>query len=73
MKRATFRTARRRYLCEAGTWAAHGLVIRPGDRYCEVVASPGHDDLGNTSWWRLRVCAECAARYGHIDPKETAA
>jgi hypothetical protein len=47
--------------------------IRPGDVYLEHVASPDHDGLGNTGWWRLPECAADARRYdrGHlIDARE---
>lgn len=59
MIRTTARTARKRRSCES----CRG-PIRPGDRYLEHVASPDHDDLGNTGWWRSPECAGCATRYG---------
>ena len=38
--------------------------IKVGDLYLTHVASPDHDDLGNTHWWRTSECADCARRYG---------
>lgn len=60
MIRTTERTSRKRRSCGCGN------VIQPGDRYVEHVASPGHEDLDNTRWWRLPECEECAIRYGRL-------
>lgn len=59
MIRRTVRTARRSRICDGC-----GNAIVTGEQYVEYVASPDHDDLGNTSWWRLTDCAECSVRRG---------
>lgn len=41
-----------------------GDGIQRGDRYVHSVASPQHDDLGNTKWWRLTECEPCARACG---------
>ena len=38
--------------------------IPVGALHLESVASPNHDDLGNTTWWRMRECARCAELCG---------
>ena len=38
--------------------------IEPGEVYLFSVASPHHDDLGNTNWWALDECAGCATICG---------
>lgn len=53
------RTARKPHTCSR----CH-TQIRPGTRYLSTVASPNHDDLGNTGWWRIAECAACAATCG---------
>lgn len=58
MTRTTRRRARKAHRCGCGN------RIRPGELYLEHVASPQHEDLGNTRWWRLPECSECAERYG---------
>lgn len=60
MVRVTSRTAAKLHECGCGRW------IRRGDRYVELVASPDHGDLGNTGWWRIAECSECATRYGRM-------
>lgn len=52
-------SSRRFRLCESCRGS-----IKVGERYLKHVASPGHEDLGNTHWWRSTECAECARRYG---------
>lgn len=59
MIRTTLRTARKARNCDS---CLHR--IRPGDLYLEHVASPDHDDLGNTRWRRSPECEDCAERYG---------
>lgn len=44
--------------------------IKTGARYLELVASPNHGDLGNTGWWRIEECGDCARRYGRGDKLE---
>lgn len=59
MTRTTLRTARKPRLCDSCLrW------IKTGDLYLEHVASPNHEDLGNTRWRRSPECAACATRYG---------
>lgn len=58
MTRATWRTARSHHRCECGR------LINATDRYIEHVASPHHGEIGNTTWWRLYECADCAQRHG---------
>lgn len=65
---ARFHTARRQYQCEASHTWAHDGTIRKGDRYCVVVASPNHGDLGNRGWLWMRLCLACGEGYGHVDP-----
>lgn len=48
------------------------VAIQIGDRYLECVASPDHDDLGNTDWWRLAECESCAITFGRLKELETA-
>ena len=55
MIRAEQRTSRKFHRCERCN-----ARIEPGDRYLFSVASPDHDDLGNTKWWPLAECRECA-------------
>lgn len=55
------RTANKTHYCDCGK------VIMPGDRYIDMVASPDHEDLGNTHWWRIKECSVCATRYGRDD------
>lgn len=67
MTRVTVRTARKPRRCTSCF-----NVIEPKARYLEHVASPHHDDLNNTSWWRSTECESCARRYGraaHFDSK----
>lgn len=59
MIRSTTRRARRPHRCERCR-----DVIPPGALHLESVASPNHDDLGNTTWWRMRECARCAELCG---------
>jgi hypothetical protein len=61
MIRETVRTARKSRGCDT-CWPIERL-ISPGEQYIEHVASPNHDDLDNTSWRRISVCADCAERY----------
>ena len=60
MIRATRRTAHATRQCDTCR-----SRILPGDTYVSAVASPGHDDLGNTGWWRLADCATCARIHGY--------
>ena len=47
-------------------------MIPVGALHLESVASPNHDDLGNTTWWRMRECAPCADLCGRpIDEERT--
>lgn len=59
MIRSSTRRARKPHQCERCLGA-----IEPGALYLESVASPGHDDLDNQTWWRLAECADCATRCG---------
>lgn len=34
--------------------------IDRGEDYLEHVCSPNHDGLGNTKWWRIYECENCA-------------
>jgi hypothetical protein len=61
MIRVTRRRARRPHRCACGT------TIEPGAVYLEHVASPHHQDLENSRWWRLAECAGCATRYGRAE------
>jgi hypothetical protein len=55
MLRAAIRQARTSRRCErCRRW------IYPGDHYLESVISPDHSDVGNTSWWRMGECRQCA-------------
>lgn len=36
-----------------------GHVIPIGTRYAETVISPNDNDVGNTTWWRIRSCLDC--------------
>ena len=65
MIRTTERTSRKARRCDCGN------VILPGDRYMEHVAAPGAEDLGNTRWWRIAECGECAVRYGRMSEATT--
>lgn len=58
MTRTTPRVARKHHTCDCRA------PIRPGERYLEHVAAPDAPDLGNSQWWRLAECAECATRRG---------
>lgn len=57
MIRSTTRRSRRLRHCTSRSPDCTGIA--PGDRYVEMVASPNHDDLGNTHWWRLDECVPC--------------
>jgi hypothetical protein len=57
--RSQTRTARKTHRCNRCP-----ARIRPGERYLEHVASPNHDGLGNTGWWRITECADCADTCG---------
>ncbi len=59
MTRATVRKARKFHRC-----ASCEMPISPGERYLWHVASPNHQDLNNTRWWRYPECGSCAKRYG---------
>lgn len=59
MNRTTRRVARKVHRCSRGC-----DPIQPGDVYLEHVCSPDHDDLGNTTWWRVAECAPCARQVG---------
>lgn len=43
-------TARREYRCERQC----GAPIQEGSRYT-VASLPPHSDIGNTSWWSIRI------------------
>ena len=58
MTRTTPRTCLVPKRCECG------VRIARGERYIEHVISPGHEDIGNTTWWRAYECRDCAGRYG---------
>lgn len=58
MQRTTVRTSARWRRCECGA------VIVTGERYLEHVISPHHDDIGNTTWWRMAECVACAYSKG---------
>lgn len=58
----TIRKSQRVRCCSRG--GCEHAVIDIGDRYLSCVASPHHDDLGNTHWWRLVECESCAKRNG---------
>jgi hypothetical protein len=57
------RTARKPHTCNRCR-----TRIPAGARYLVHVASPDHDDLGNTGWWRLAECAACATSCGRPLP-----
>lgn len=38
-------------------------TIQPGDRYVISVAFPDDPDLGNTGFWRQKLCLPCVDRY----------
>jgi len=44
-----------------------GSFIYRGDDYVELVMSPSHGDVGNTRWWRLTECSDCARQYGRME------
>ncbi|MER5703492.1 hypothetical protein ABT023_16325 [Micromonospora sp. NPDC002296] len=59
----TVRTARKSHCCEADTGTRCRTAIRPGERYL-LASLPPNGELGNTTWWRLKVCVGCATRHG---------
>lgn len=59
MIRTTPRRNTRKRTCESCR-----RTVYAGETYLEHVASPNHDDLANTSWWRTTECRDCATRYG---------
>lgn len=61
------RRARKLWRCGCGG------VIFPGSKYLEQIATPSHEDLGNTHWWKIQECIECATRYGRRPSEETLA
>lgn len=59
----TVRIARRSYRCEiemrrAAIGGCAG-TIRPGDRYV-LSELPPSSEVGNTTWWRAKICEPCA-------------
>lgn len=55
--------ARKRYRCQDSR-----EVIEAGTLYVRMVAFPGHDAVGGTRPWVLKVCLNCATRYGRALP-----
>lgn len=53
------RTARKTHHCSRCQ-----TPIRPGERHNAHTAFPHDNDLGNTGFWRLRECADCAEAAG---------
>jgi hypothetical protein len=66
--RGTTRRARKPHRCDS---CDH--LIRPGQIYRAIVASPNDPEVGNHGWSRISECDLCARRYGRghlIDSKE---
>lgn len=57
MIRTTHRIARKAHTC--GRLGCKRR-INPGELYLYHVASPDHDDLQNSGWWRSKECRDCA-------------
>ncbi|MEU4777490.1 hypothetical protein [Micromonospora sp. NPDC023633] len=59
----TVHTARKTHHCESDTGTRCRTTIQPGDRYL-LAALPPNGELGNTTWWRMKICEPCATRWG---------
>lgn len=68
MMRQTLRRSRCFRRCDVASCDCR--PIQPGDQYVEHVASPQHDVLGNTKWWRSAECLGCATLYDRQALKE---
>jgi hypothetical protein len=53
------RTARKQHRCESDHGTRCTNRIEPGTRYI-VMTLPPNSDIGNPSWWRMKVCLPCA-------------
>jgi hypothetical protein len=63
MKATRTRTARKPHTCSRCR-----TRIPAGASYLTHVLSPDHDGMGNTGWWRIAECADCAAACGRPLP-----
>lgn len=61
-------TARRPYRCEGDTGYRCRNTIQPGDEYVRATAFPGCDANGSDRPWHLKLCRECATKYGRPMP-----
>lgn len=52
-------TARRRYVCENHLSQVEKHFIEPGQRYVRNSLPPNNREIGNDTWWFLRVCLDC--------------
>lgn len=52
-------TARRRYVCGNHLSMVEKHHIEPGQRYVRNSLPPRNREIGNESWWFLRVCLDC--------------
>lgn len=51
--------ARRRYVCGNHLSIVEKHHIEPGQRYVHNSLPPHNRDIGNETWWFLRVCLDC--------------
>jgi hypothetical protein len=58
----TGRTARKNYQCESERGGPCAGRIEPKQRYVAMELPP-FSDVGNESWWRMKVCLPCATGY----------
>lgn len=51
-------TARRRYIC-GNHLDREKHYIEPGQRHVRNALPPHNSEIGNDTWWHLRVCLDC--------------
>lgn len=64
-------TAKQQYRCD-GHLNPRRHVIGKGERYVRR-SLPPNSEIGNTSWWTMRVCMDCApVKYTYADATQQA-